>query len=97
MSEGKYGVSRSMPVVHFDEQWHEFSVTDQERILEAMSFTPRPMTPRMVWKARKRFGRGWPRAMWQALRGRGPWTENLTKHEEQQVYRHLCRKWGVEP
>jgi hypothetical protein len=87
-----------MPVVHFDEERREFSVTDQENILEFMGFTPHPMTPRMVWKARKRFGRGLLWAMYHAWRcdERQPWTENLTKHEEQQVYDYLCRKWGVE-
>jgi hypothetical protein len=65
-------------------------------IVEYMDFTPHPMTPRMVWEGRRRFGRAWPRAMWQAFRGRGPWTETLTEHEEQLVEDYLKNKWGIE-
>ena len=64
-------------------------------MLEYMDFTPHPMTPRMVWRARRRFGRSWPRAMWQALRGRGPWTELITEHEERQIEDYLRKKYGI--
>lgn len=77
-----------------DEQRFEVRRDDGE-IVEYMVFTPHPMTPRMVWRRRARFGKEWPRAMWQALRGRGPWTENLTDHEVEQVESYLKDKWEV--
>jgi hypothetical protein len=65
-------------------------------IMEVMVFTPHPMTPRMVWKARRRFGRAWVLPMWRALRGHGPWTENITPHERRLVEDYLRKKWGIE-
>lgn len=80
-----------------DRDGDRFEITGEGDVWEFMDFTPHPMSPRMVWQNRRRFGRAWPKAFYRALRGDGPWTENLTEHEVTTVEDYLMKKYEIDP